>query len=97
MNRPYRRYYSPQMRALGVLEILELILSFADQATARECSLVCRFWQEPALNAYWARLDDETDFKKLLLPILLPKGKCRCWSPRSRCIVRTNTLSALTS
>lgn len=64
---------SPQTRALRILEILGLVLSFVDKPTARRCSLVCRLWKEPALNAYWARLDGESDFDERLLLTLLPQ------------------------
>jgi hypothetical protein len=70
---------STQHRALQVLEIVELIFSFADQQTTRQCAMVCRFWRELALNSYWSCLDEYDYFAMLLLPYLLPEiSRCKC-------------------
>jgi hypothetical protein len=70
--------HSAQYRALQVLEIVELVFSFANRETAWQCAMVCRFWRELALNAYWSILDEYADFALLLLPYLLPENRCKC-------------------
>ena len=54
--------YSVQHRALTVPDILLNIFSLLDQSAARQCSLVCHAWREPALAIFWRHLDDPFDF-----------------------------------
>ncbi|KAJ3551962.1 hypothetical protein NM688_g4408 [Phlebia brevispora] len=44
---------------MDIIELLHLILSFADKATLSHCALVCKFWHTVAFGMLWAdALDD---------------------------------------